>query len=78
MTYKIFFADTIEELEAIVNQKRTEGWNYVGGPAIVPSRAFAVGALKDIRDDVVLNLQDYSYKLTFMQAMDDKPIEPQN
>jgi len=68
--YKTFSASSEEALCEIVNQKRIEGWQYVGGICAVPNFAIAVGALKNLREDVVLNLEEFNYCLLYLQAME--------
>jgi hypothetical protein len=72
--YKTFSAISESALCEIVNQKRLEGWQYVGGICVVPLTAYSVGALKNLREDVVLNLEEFNYGLVYLQAMEYKEI----
>ena len=69
MIYKVFSSTTIEGLEQLVTSNIQSGWELAGGLAVVPATAFSIGALKNLRDDVVLNLEEFDYKLLFLQAM---------
>lgn len=69
MTYTILKASSSRELETMVRSHLREGYSLMGGISVVPNKAFAVGALKDLRADTVLNLEEFSYELLYCQAV---------
>lgn len=69
MTYIILKAPSSEDLEALVRSYLAQGYSLVVGISVVPNRAFAIGALKDLRADTVLNLEEFSYDLLYCQAV---------
>ena len=69
MLYKIFCSKSQESLSELVTQKLSEGWELVGGLAIVPNAATSVGASKGLRNDVSVVGNEFVYNLIYCQSM---------